>query len=308
LSGHAGFELSRAALGVDAEVGLTLGFPEGPAADLQVSPHTGVSVESVIFNVFAHQAWLLDSYPIGGGVRYTPIFGIPAAVCIVGRPQRDAQSRRPDAEAAFAPFAHLPARGASTEAHDWLQDATEELASVPAFLQLARELVALGAPTVLVERALAAARDELRHTLLCAQVASDYAAQPRCPVLPQPSARPPLRGRRGLLRLALESWLDGCLGEGLAACLAADAAEHEKRLLARAVQWTIARDEQRHAELAWHILAWCIDQDREVAGALRLARHAEVLPPVRLAGDAKRRKRVAARQRLRADQRMRTLL
>jgi len=90
--------------------------------------------------------------------------------------------------------------------------------------------------------------------------------------------------------------------------LAADAAEHEKRPLARAVQRTIARDEQQHAELAWHILAWCIARDREVACALRQARHAEVLPPVRLAQGVKRRQRVAARQRLRADQRMRTLL
>ncbi len=53
-----------------------------------------------------------------------------------------------------------------------------------------------------------------------------------------------------LLRLAVESWEDGCLGEGLAA--------ERARRSRGPVNARIARDEQRHADLAWSVLAWAL--------------------------------------------------
>ena len=49
------------------------------------------------------------------------------------------------------------------------------------------------------------------------------------------------------MRLATESWLDGCLGEGIAAARAARAASLASDPAALRVQRTIASDEARHA-------------------------------------------------------------
>src|SRR5689334_10117428 len=54
----------------------------------------------------------------------------------------------------------------------WLDDARLEHSAVSAFLTLAAELAALGAPSQLVRRAIDATRDEAKHTNLCLEGAS----------------------------------------------------------------------------------------------------------------------------------------
>jgi hypothetical protein len=132
----------------------------------------------------------------------------------------------------------------------WLADARAEGSSIPAFLALAAELRALGAPRELEDRALSAARDERRHTAACLAIAGDLAGLDLAlGPLPRPSPSREPRGAR-LLRLAVESWQDGCLGEGLAA--------ERARRSRGPVNALIARDEQRHADLAWSVLAWSL--------------------------------------------------
>jgi hypothetical protein len=58
----------------------------------------------------------------------------------------------------------------------------------------------------------------------------------------------------------VESWLDGCLGEGAAAKRAAREVLVARDARTRAVWARIAEDESRHAELAWDILGWTIDR------------------------------------------------
>ncbi len=134
----------------------------------------------------------------------------------------------------------------------------EEYASVPAFLQLALELEANDAPSVLVQRALAAARDELRHTTLCAHAIARLSGEAPNIDVPVASTRLTLVGQEGLARLALESWLDGCLGEGLAAALAAQDEREEQDPMLKSIHAVISHDEHRHAELGWDVLRFCL--------------------------------------------------
>jgi hypothetical protein len=125
---------------------------------------------------------------------------------------------------------------------------------VPAFLQLAAELLAHDAPLSLVERALDAACDEVRHASACAAMASRLLGYHVWPTLPELRSRP----TPSLVRLAVESWLDGCLGEGAAAKRAARDALAAGEGRTRGVWARIAEDESRHAELGWDILGWTV--------------------------------------------------
>src|SRR5262249_13852575 len=59
-------------------------------------------------------------------------------------------------------------------------------------------------------------------------------------------------------RLAIETLVDGCIGETSAAVLAHEAASRCEPGPLKSTLETIAEDEARHAELAWRILAWAI--------------------------------------------------
>ncbi len=84
---HAGGEAIRSWLAVDAEVGGTLAYPHD---QLVGAVDTGLTVESLYFNVFARQQWLMSpgAGSVGGGVRVQPTYGFPgfceaAAVAVV---------------------------------------------------------------------------------------------------------------------------------------------------------------------------------------------------------------------------------
>jgi hypothetical protein len=218
---------------------------------------------------------------VGGGVRYLPSFG-EQGICVEGRPLR-----LQDAKCIGAP-SPLSAAGSDTElaAAAYAADARMECVSISAFLQLALELRSAGAPTALVQRALLAAQDELRHTVLCGALAEQLGAAPASYALPKVCARP-VESRQALLeRLAVESYEDGCVGEAVAArqlvrsaALAADSgcigplrsnarAEPSRALAHRAASAAdsnigetlraIARDEADHAQLAWDVLSFCV--------------------------------------------------
>ena len=79
------------------------------------------------------------------------------------------------------------------------------------------------------------------------------------------------------MRLATESWLDGCLAEGMAAERALSASRRAIEGGARTAQRAIARDEARHAELGWNILRWATHVGSDDArDAVRTLRNAEV--------------------------------
>jgi hypothetical protein len=256
---HAGGESTRSVLAFDGEVGGTLAFGK---AGLQGSLHTGASFETLVFNMYARQRWLMSSYSMGGGVRYLPTFG-ELGICSDGRPFRAG-----DGQAQTAQLLGAQTSGtASPEARRWARRAAEECASVPAFLQLAHELLGLDAPIALVARALDAAEEELGHTWAASRLASRFGGTTLVATPPRFSPRAALPRPRALERLARESWADGWLNEGLAARIAAAEADASHDAEETAVCARIAREEAGHAELAFDVLRWLSREAPEVIGA-----------------------------------------
>ncbi len=136
----------------------------------------------------------------------------------------------------------------------WARAAVEEHHSVEAFETLAARLGNVGAPEDLVVRSHAAARDEVRHAATCRRFAGVSAALAASVPCTQRTRTRAAR-RVEVLRLAIESYVDGVVGEGIGAELlrsGADTALPQRR--AALVQ--MAADEQRHAELAADIVTW----------------------------------------------------
>jgi hypothetical protein len=125
-------------------------------------------------------------------------------------------------------------------------------------LQLAFELSVCGAPPSLVARSIQAAHDEVSHTRLCAEVASAIARKRFRPATRAFPLRKPLLGTAALERLAVESALDGWIGEGQNASIAeANSAASPNASIAR-VERQIAREEAQHAELGREIVIWAL--------------------------------------------------
>jgi hypothetical protein len=144
--------------------------------------------------------------------------------------------------------------------------ACEEAASVEAFERLAAELSSHGAPASLVRAASQAQRDEARHAAVMARLAK------RAKVAVSVRARPV----RSLEAMAKENAVEGCVRETFAALLACWQAEHADDPEVRAAFVRIARDETRHAALAWTVAAWAHERlpegaRRRVARARRAA-------------------------------------
>lgn len=139
----------------------------------------------------------------------------------------------------------------------WLQVAQDEHASVAAFNRLSLSLLGLGAPLALLTRCQKAALDELRHARAAADIAEGW--------LGRPLAFAPLAGVErtevdvDCATVAVDSLLHGCFAEGAAARVLTRAArEALDPVLSQTLKAT-ARDEQRHAELSWAIVEYCLE-------------------------------------------------
>lgn len=144
----------------------------------------------------------------------------------------------------------------------WLARAAEaEAASVPAFVALRDELIALGAPSELADGARRAAADEVRHADVMGRLAAGRGAAG-----PSRHARvdPPARS---LFELALENAVEGCVYETFSGLVAMHQARHAADPAVRETMTGIAEDEVRHGELAWRIHSWACGRlsDEEVA-------------------------------------------
>jgi hypothetical protein len=138
----------------------------------------------------------------------------------------------------------------------WAEDALREHASVASFARAALALMAVGAPADLVARTHQAAIDEVRHARLCFMLASAYAGHEIAP------GRFPIGDRvslpTSLVDIAASAAAEGCVGETVAAVLAAEQLAHATDPAVRAALTVIAEDEARHAELAWATVAWAV--------------------------------------------------
>ena len=141
----------------------------------------------------------------------------------------------------------------------WLQDAQKEHGSVPAFARVAWQLAALGAPADLLEQSHRAALEEIEHTRICFALVAGYAGAP-CSVEAMPELQGNALGDFSLETMATDSLIDGCLLEDLNADAAELALLRAADPAVRAALTAIAAEERSHGELAWNILAWCLER------------------------------------------------
>ncbi|AUX36733.1 MULTISPECIES: hypothetical protein [Sorangium] len=139
-------------------------------------------------------------------------------------------------------------------ARRWAERGQNEHASVASFGRFALGLMALGAPPQLLEAAHRAAVDEVRHARLALAIASAYAGEP-VGVGPLPLCGA-LDDLGSLEALTLATIVEGCIGETLSAIEAEVAAQAAQPPAVRTALLSIARDEARHAELAWAFVCW----------------------------------------------------
>jgi len=198
-----------------------------------------------------------------------------------GRPLRPTQGASPVHASLMLRPKRAHASGARSEidvstraclgAH-WLRETSAECASIPSFLALARDLALIGAPSALVAHAKRAADEEATHTRLCAALAAEYTGFDVAALTPDVPGLFEKERQALLKRLALESFWDGCVGEGAAAAQARRMAVHAGNARTREVLSMVARDEQAHAELAKNILSFCLSSGgRPVRDALVLS-------------------------------------
>ncbi len=141
----------------------------------------------------------------------------------------------------------------------WTRVGLMEHASIAAFARFALQLLALGAPSELVRSTHEAIGDETEHARLAFALASAYGGKGIGPgELAIDGSLDGLRVDSILATLVRE----GCIGETVAAIEATESLEDASDPAVRTVLATIARDEARHAALAWRTLAWMVESGR----------------------------------------------
>lgn len=148
-----------------------------------------------------------------------------------------------------------------------------EAASVTAFRILRSELAAHGGPARLQRLAARSARDEIRHTRSMKRLAARYGTR----TVPPSVHRRPIRT---LEEIVCENAAEGCVRETFGALVAQwQARRAQDPAIARAMS-RLARDEARHAALAWELAAWALPRlepaARERAAAASRAAIAEL--------------------------------
>jgi hypothetical protein len=199
----------------------------------------------------------------GGGRTCAPAGcgGIGRPFLVAGQERLACPAHRADWARDFAPppcAVEEPLRGALALA--WTRAGLMEHASIAAFARFTLQLLSLGAPAELVERAQRALADETRHARICFAFASAHAAEAVGPGALDVSQALSEGSFEHIVCTAIH---EGCVGETLAAAEAREAAANASDPRVAAELHAIAEDEAEHAVLAWRFVAWAID----VAGA-----------------------------------------
>lgn len=169
----------------------------------------------------------------------------------------------------------------------WRENGKNEHASVAAFAHLSMELLALGAPPQLLEEANRAALEEIDHARRCFAVARAFDGQAIGPA-PFSHARKRASWPRprlvALAALAVDSLIDGALHEGASAETLTALVPRCEVPAIRAVLEVLATDEHRHAQHAWHVVAWCLAEGgppvaRALGTAAKLLSSRAIVPP-----------------------------
>jgi hypothetical protein len=176
------------------------------------------------------------------------------------------------------PAGYRPPRGHGNPLARYLcEQADLEAASVRAFSDLLEDLISLDAPLSLRRAVVAAAGDEVRHAQVCRRLARRHGGAP----LPR---RVPAAARRSRYQLASDNLVEGCIRETYGAVIAGYQARAARDPGIRRAMTTIARDEAKHAALAWRLHQWLWAQlsgeERSALAARADAARAELRAPV----------------------------
>jgi hypothetical protein len=163
----------------------------------------------------------------------------------------------------------LTAEVRASLADHWTREAAFEHASIASFAQLTLDLLAVGAPPGLIASAQRAALDEIEHAQIAFGLATAYGGGAAV----GPAALAALPGAcRSLAEIARTTFVDACVGESVASAVLAERARQAVDPALRELLVKMADDEERHAELAWSIVAWALRSgEPEVARALAVA-------------------------------------
>jgi len=140
----------------------------------------------------------------------------------------------------------------------WTRLGQLEHASIAAFARFQLQLLQLAAPPELVEACTRALADETAHARLCFAIASAFAGRPIGPGPLDVSGSLHATSLIDVLELVVD---EGCIGETNAALEALEAARTATDPALVSAYTRIARDEQRHAELAFRFVQWALDRD-----------------------------------------------
>ena len=162
----------------------------------------------------------------------------------------------------------------------WVEDARMEHASIAAFERATLELMAMAAPPDLLGEVQLAAADEVLHAQRCFGLAARCSGQQREPG-PLTSLEPRVVGlasdagseqaRADWVRLALDTFIEGCVGETIATLVARRAMRRCEDPATLATLERIVEDEGRHAGLAWQTIRWIVDACGEHQAAVLAA-------------------------------------
>ena len=167
----------------------------------------------------------------------------------------------------------------------WKKNALGEHASIASFSAFSIALMTNGAPSELVENALIAGLDEIRHAQTSFDIASKLLGEI---VIPGPLPPSKHEFDHDLKTLAMAVAKEGCVDETLSALeLAAeihllnailneavsgtkyDDIDHEVLTWIRDELHTIASEESNHAALAWRTIDWVCSIDSDVCNAVK---------------------------------------
>lgn len=158
----------------------------------------------------------------------------------------------------------LDARARVLTAQHWQAAALMEHASIAAFARFTLQLLQLGAPLALTLESQAAMLDETDHARRCFALAARYGGTA---IGPGELDMNGAFAAESLSTIVEQTFDEGCVGETCAALQAAEALATAGDEVVRETLEVIARDERRHAELAWRFIAWALE--REPHGGVR---------------------------------------
>jgi hypothetical protein len=176
-------------------------------------------------------------------------------------------------------------------ARHWQQVGLMEHASIAAFARFGLQLLALGAPLELVHGSNQAQADETEHAAIAFALASRYGGTA---VGPGPLELSGALRAMGLRSVLADVIVEGCIGETLASLEAAHAANCAADPAVRELLGRIAKDEERHARLAWRFVTWVLRQHPEL-GSFARAQFGQAMAAARPRGAALRGDRNARR-------------